>query len=58
MQVIERLAGRRVAAWRARVAARVPADVSVSESEEGVVLSGPRLRFRWVTDARFRGFWR
>ncbi|WP_326525296.1 hypothetical protein [Sphingomonas sp.] len=45
-----------VGRWRARIAARlgIVPGVTVTESGEGVVITGRRLRRRWLADARLR----
>lgn len=55
-------AARQAAARRARAIARLaeragedmPPGIHVEAGEEGVVLSGPGLRWRWLNDARLR----
>ncbi len=40
----------------AEAADRLPRDVAVERTGEGLRLTGPRLKLRWLSDARLRGF--
>jgi hypothetical protein len=52
----ERAVARAIDRLEAAAADALPGDVAVERTNDGLRLTGRRLRLRWLTDARLRDF--